>query len=477
MTPLWAALLPHPPNTPPCRTDAAAQATMHGLALWALQFTPRVACVPSDSAFGDALVLELSASQRLFGGRQQLARRLLREAQQLGVHAISWAPTSLAAIALARCQQRHGFGAPLSKILAPLPLAAVDAVARHAELLSQLGCTTLGAVQALPRGGVVRRFDAALLAALDQACGLRPDSYPWIALPTRFDARLELPMRIDQADGLMHGARHLLLQLCGWLAAQRAGIRSCTLRWCHDAMRSKHVGDGGELVLHTATTTRDIQHLSRLLQEHLGHVQLLAPVGELSLHADAPEPLHEASASLLPETSTPSENLEQVLERISARLGAHQVQRPVLRPDHRPEWQVQWQPASQTLPPSPIAPPPLPQPSFLRAEPLQLLQDSHGQPLYQGPLQLLVGPQRIEGGWWHRSPGFLAANDDNASSNDSAPPAAPTAPSASTEPAQTAHTAVRDYWVAHNAYAGLLWVFHTRLSAQGGAWFLHGRFA
>ena len=150
MTPLWAALLPHPPNTSPRRTDARidakatradagagvaaaaviaadtnpAPATMHGLALWALQFTPRVACVPSDSAFGDALVLELSASQRLFGGRQQLARRLLREAQQLEVHAISWAPTSLAAIALARCQQRHGFGAPLAKILAPLPLAA-----------------------------------------------------------------------------------------------------------------------------------------------------------------------------------------------------------------------------------------------------------------------------------------------------------------------------------------------------------------
>ena len=474
MTPLWAALLPHLQNTQTAPPSSRIDANMHGLALWALQFTPRVACVPSPAPFGDALVLELSASQRLFGGRQQLARRLLREARQQGVRAISWAPTSLAAIALARCGLRHGFGAPLAQVLAPLPLAALDATAHHAQLLSQLGCTSLGAVQALPRGGVARRFGAELLATLDQTCGLRPDRYPWIDLPARFDARLELPMRIDQADGLMHGARHLLLQLCGWLAAQRAGIRSCTLRWCHDAMRSKHVGDGGELVLHTATITRDVGHLTRLLQAHLVHVQLLAPVGELSLHADAPEALHEASASLLPDTTAQGESLVQVLERITARLGSHQVQCPQLQADHRPEWQVQWRPACQLGTPSPAQPtvPPLPQPSFLLAEPLQLLQDGNSQPLYQGPLQLLAGPQRIEGGWWHRSPCFVQPGDGKADTKPRTDAPPPTTPAS-----QIAHTAVRDYWVAHSAYAGLLWVFHTRLSAQDSAWFLHGRFA
>ena len=240
---------------------------MQGLALWAQQFTPRLACVPSDTVFGDALVLELSASERLFGGRQPLARRLLRESRELGVQAISWAPTSLAAIALARCGIRHGMGQPLPQVLAPLPLHAIDAVARHAELLSQLGCQSLGAVHALPRGALARRMDTGILKALDQAHGLLPDRYPWISLPARFDARLELPMRIDQADALMHGARHLLLQLCGWLAAQRAGVRSFRLCWCHDAMRSHHVGDGGELTIHTASTTRDLNVLiNRLFQ-------------------------------------------------------------------------------------------------------------------------------------------------------------------------------------------------------------------
>ncbi|TDS84950.1 protein ImuB [Comamonas sp. JUb58] len=462
---------------------------MQGLALWAQQFTPRLACVPSDSVFGDALVLELSASERLFGGRQQLARRLLRESRQLGVQAIGWAPTSLAAIALARCGIRHGMGHPLPQVLAPLPLQAIDAVARHAELLSQLGCQSLGAVHALPRGALARRMDTGILKALDQAHGLLPDRYPWISLPARFDARLELPMRIDQADALMHGARHLLLQLCGWLAAQRAGVRSFRLCWCHDAMRSRHVGDGGELTIHTASTTRDLQHLCRLLQEHLAHVELQAPVGELSLHADAPEALQERSASLLPDKTADDESLEQVLERITARLGADQVQRPLLRPDHRPEWQVQWlpaQPAGKAKAAPPSALPPLPQPSFLLPTPLQLLQDSQSRPLYHGPLQLLLGPQRIEGGWWHRSPGFLPVSDadgdthtdeaainighsDHGDHRESPPKPAPLS--------QTAHTALRDYWVAHSTHAGLLWIFHTRLSAHSSAWFLHGRFA
>ena len=99
----------------------------------------------------------------------------------------------------------------------------------------------------------------------------------------------------------------------------------------------------------------------------------------------------------------------------------------------------------------------------------QLLQDSQSQPLYHGPLQLLLGPQRIEGGWWHRSPGFLPVAKPTANNQPNNPDSAPTA--------QTAHTALRDYWVAHSAHAGLLWIFHTRLSAHSSAWFLHGRFA
>jgi protein ImuB len=54
------------------------------------------------------------------------------------------------------------------------------------------GCRTWGQLRALPRGGVARRFGAALLQA-GQAYGERPEVCPWLALPEVFDMRLELP--------------------------------------------------------------------------------------------------------------------------------------------------------------------------------------------------------------------------------------------------------------------------------------------
>ena len=85
-------------------------------------------------------------------------------------------------------------------------------------------------------------------------------------------------------------------------------------------------------------------------------------------------------------------------------------------------------------------------PSETRRHKVRLLVREH-RPLYQGELQLLLGPQRVEGGWWDR---------DEANGH-------------------TRH-AVRDYWVARSPLAGVLWVFQTRL-ADEPAWYLHGVFA
>ena len=74
------------------------------------------------------------------------------------------------------------------------------------------------------------------------------------------------------------------------------------------------------------------------------------------------------------------------------------------------------------------------------------------RPMYQGVLQLLTGPHRVEGGWWHRVPDAQA--DGGARSLQSQ----------------------RDYWLALSPHAGVLWVFQTRL-ADEAAWYLHGSFA
>ena len=108
-----------------------------------------------------------------------------------------------------------------------------------------------------------------------------------------------------------------------------------------------------------------------------------------------------------------------------------------------------WQACEEPMPRTQPEPPPVPQPTFLLPEPLELAVKAN-RPLYQGPLQLLVGPHRVEGGWWHRSGTGAEAQSLNVA---------------------------RDYWVALSAHAGVLWVFQTRLAGDQGAWFLHGVFA
>lgn len=436
---LWSAIL-----LPPCASDPKSPKppspdALRAVAVWALQFSPRV------TVSEDAVLMEVEASTRLFGGKRALRDRVVAEADELGAVQVAWASTSLAAHALARCGIENGFKRPLPDLLDRLPMACLSAVLPHETTLAQTGCRTLGDVRRLPRGGLSRRFDKQLLLALDQAYGHVPEAHVWEVLPEEFKAKLELSFRVEHAPALLQGARRLLMQMCGWLAARHAGVTAFTLRWWHDAMRSRDAGDGGQIKIGTASPSRDIEHLCRLLAEHLAKVTLLAPVGDLELTADEVQDQAGTTASLLPDAVEDGESIDLVLERIAARLGPQAVRRCVTVADHRIEWMAHWQPAAEPLPRRPKPSTELPQPTWVLPEPIKLAVRNN-RPVYQGELQLLAGPQCIEGGWWDRD-----------------------------EAAGAGRNVVRDYWLAESEHAGLLWIFQARLD-DGLAWYLHGVF-
>ena len=467
----WLALLPSPPSSecPQGRRLAAATPPRgskepwggpalpyEALAWWALQFSPKVARLE------EAVVLEVAASLRLFGGADALHERVLSTAAQAGLslQALAWAPTSLAALALARAAVSDGLSRPITQILDGLPLHCLSAVQAQAAMLARLGCRTLGDVRRLPRAGLSRRFGKAPLLALDQALGLQPEAHAWLQVPAEFEARLELPQRVENAQLLLQFVRHLLLKLCAWLAGLHAGIQTLTLHWEHDAMRARDVGSGGSLTIHTSHCTRDFGHLSRLLGEHLAQLTLAAPAGEIRLQAGEVLALEEFSASLLPAAPDQAhEPLAQLLERLSVRLGPERVRCGHLLEDHRLEAMQQWQAwasggaaatstqggaaATSTLGAS------YPQPTWLLSPP-QRLSMRQDQPLYQhAPLQLLAGPQRIEGGWWQLNAALPHGHAQQQ----------------------------RDYFLALSAGHLVLWVFQQRLSEFEHGWFLHGVFA
>ena len=470
---LWVALIlpPRPPapfedpaTAPPPHPWGICAEAQAGLAVWCLQFTPRVALME------DAVVMEVEASLRLFRGLPALKARLSDEAPDLGAVGIGWAPSATAALVLARCGVLDLGGRLLQAVLDPLPLQTLSAGAEHAEPLSRAGINPLGQLRALPRGGISRRFGAALLTMLDQAYGLRPEAHAWVALPEDFHARVELPSREDHAPALLLGVRPLLMRLCGWLAARHAGATGVTLHWVHDSMRAKDAGEGGCLTVRTAEPIRELEHFCRLMAEHLAKTQLLAPVGELRLEAVGVQALVEDSGSLLPDVVRTGETLYLTLERIAARLGPERVLQPVLANDHRPEWMTRWRTCGDGRTPSrrqghrsrhaAVRAPDVPEPAFLLDPPLRLAVRDH-RPHYQGPLTLLVGPDRVEGGWWDRVP-------------------------ATDQQGQHHRQVTRDYWIAVNENAGVIAVYQQRVTAAKNegddkaaveAWYLHGMYA
>jgi len=464
----WIALLP--PSGPEAHgASTISPSLQRQLGWWALQFTPRVAWLE------DAVVLEVAASERLFGGAQAVRERIQQEARQMALAqgAVDFhsahAPSALGALALARAA-RLGSPGPLPS----LPLPTLRAVAEHANTLAQLGCSTLGDVRALPRGGVSRRFGAALLQALDQAWGEHPEAFEWLTLPPTFDVQLELPARCDATSGLRPAFSHLLRALCAWLDGHQAGAEQLVLRWCHEW---SHQGQARWQCwpVRLASPVCDFTRLDRLVGEHLQRVVLAAPVTDVGLQVQTLVPRATDSDELFPASPATAldnphvakspavqraqrEALLALMERLSVRLGPERVQQARRCADHRLSQSQMWVPALSALQDvshRPVAlaeamPVDIPQPAWVLPEPLPLALDPRGapreQPLYQGPLQLLAGPHRIEAGWWDTRGGAPAES--------------------------------RDHYLASSPRAGLLWVFRTRHAPPdaANAWFLQGFF-
>ena len=403
---------------------------------WALRFTPRVAQVD------EALLLEVSGSERLFGGRNRLLRRIF-EPDRAPVHA-HWAPgaTSLIALALLRIKS-GGLPAPAA-VPDGLPLHTLTAAREHLPTLERTGCRNWGDLRALPRGGMARRFGAPLLDALDAAWGQRPERYPWLILPEVFDLKLELPALATGAPELMWSAQRLLTQLQIWLQARHHGVLALELEWTLDLRRLNGVRlpSHEQLVVRTAQATQDIAHLRRLVGEHLARAKLSAPANHLRLRTLETTPWAGASTSFLPEDNRKGEKLHQLVERLSVRLGEGNVTVPVACEDHRPECKQQWQPARHAVASAAPDAQSL-YPTWLLPQPLRL--DMQGDtPCYGGPLRRLARLYRVEAAWWEES-----------------------------------GPALRDYFIARSPEAGLVWIYQER-PGPGEArarWFLQGLYA
>lgn len=379
-----------------------AAETLPPLAAWACQFTPRVALEP------DALLLEVEGSLRYFGGADALLVALECGLAELGVQAsLATAPTARAALWCAR-----GGGLPFPD----LPVSVMGG--EGAAFFKSIGIATLGQLLALPRDGVALRCGQGLIDELDRALGKLPEPREFFAPPEHFNAKLELPAEVSHAEALLFGARRLLIQLEGLLAARQAGVRAFTLGLVHVD------GSESEVKIQLASTTRDAERFAQLLREKLAVLKLAQPVEAITLSAADFMSLAGRSRALFNDRGAETEDWDRLVERLQARLGRDAVHGISAYPDHRPEyaWRRvdpgEWDPHEFVQPG--------PRPAWLLERPL---------PVDEGRLELVAGPERIACGWW---------DGDEAN---------------------------RDYFVVELG-AALAWAYR-----EEGRWYVHGFFA
>lgn len=423
---LWAAVYRVSP------TDAA---TLHQLGLQALQFSSRV-CLEAP----DALVLEVRASLRLFGGLGPLWQQLRGQFQPAAV--VSMAPTPLAALALARTGQRVALtdARRLVSRLAVLPLASLGWAPASLQRLSATGVTTIGEALRLPRAGFAQRFGRELLGDLDRLLGRCADPRVAFRPEERFAVRFEPSFETTRTDALLRELQPHLLELQRFLLQRQRGITALLLLLEHRRQPSTRV------LLRLAAPEHLAQRLSALLAERLSRVALPGPVRRVALRSG---PLWQAAlgnANLWQpgeQGGGATAQMPGFLHTLRARLGDQAVQGLALRPDHRPERLSQVaEPQLQFAGAADLAAPPWSsdrRPLWLLPAPQPLQQDASGWPVCDGQrLRLLAGPERLETGWWD------------------------------------GQDIRRDYYMAADAAEVRLWVFRERDGQR--RWFLHGPF-
>jgi len=414
------------------------QEAMDGIALALLQYTPEVALAEEAS-----LLLDVTASLRFFGGRPALCRLVRNSVEALGfTPQVGMAPTAQGAWLLARfrtsrsnAQRRTASMDTLARRLDALRCTLLPALRPFQEWLEGIGCITFADLRRLPRAGLQRRCGKEVLEGLDRAYGQAPELFEWVQAPKTFAAQLELPDRIEYAEAVLFAARRLLLQMTGWLVAQQLAVSRFVLLLQHERGRTAIPPTPVEIAL--ADPVWHEEHLTRLLKERLGRIELAAPVIGLRLEAGQVSPMLPPTESLFPDPGSAPADYHRLLELLTARLGDRSVLAPSPRADHRPEVCNAWMPAATVKRPSPL-PFQTERPFWILETPLELMVRDH-RPFYGSPLRLIKGPERIECGWWD---GGLV---------------------------------VRDYFIAQGTTSTCYWVYRERMGEEV-CWYLQGLF-
>lgn len=410
-----------------CRQrDTGQAACLDTLMLWAYSITPTL-----ERWRDDCLQLEIGGCLALFRGLDPLLAQVRNDLARRGVEVVlGVGPSRWSAWLLSHADSATAVAIdqPLIQRIGSLPLTLLDDFPGQVASLERAGIRDFTALLALPRTALARRCGKALLARLDQIGGNAAEARRDFTPPPEFRDALWFGFEIRHAQELHPAIAELLQGFTRFL--RNTQLDTQCIAWCLLGARG---------VSRTLTVRSTEAHANPTTWFELTAIQLerlqLAPDTEgIELRVTALVPATADGDDLFanPHNREPLGNL---VDRLRSRLGRQAITRVAVRDEHVPECRLyhgeqppevgdrdNWGDAQR--------------PFWLLPEPQPIREQ--GKTLHwNGPLEMLAGPERIEDNWW-----------------------------------QTPVS--RDYFLARGPDGQPLWIFQDRRSRR---WFVHGIFA
>ena len=421
------------------------RAALGALAGWCLRYAPVVA---TDGP--DGILVDVEGAAHLLGGEAALLADVTGRLDRAGIAvSAALAGTRGAAWALAR----YAPGAVVetgreAEALAGLPSEAMRLAPETVGALALLGIERIGDLARFPRAQLTLRLGPEIVRALDRALGRAPDPITPLVPPSLAQVRAAFAEPLGHLEALEAAVARLAPALCLVLERRRAGLRQL------DALFRRVDGRPIGVRVGTAAPSRDSVHLARLLAERLGSVDPGFGIDEIVLAATRVERLAESQTvarAVAAGDRSGTAALAPLVDRLAVRLGAERVFRAAPVESRLPERSVRRVPAL-----APAAgsswPAALPRPSRLidPPEPVEataVVPDEPPSFFVWRRVRYVVrgadGPERVRGEWWR---------------------------------ADAEVASLRDYYRVEDREGRRFWLFRDAPMAQGGRWWLHGRF-
>lgn len=427
--------------------DAIADAAMlRRLAVWATRYSPVVAPDPPDG-----LLIDITGTQRLFGGEKPLLARIVRDLYRGGFHAMAASASNIGcAWAVARCGEGPIVIVPRGgerEALAPLPVRGLRIDAATIDALDELELGWIGQLLVLPRRDLAARYGLELIRRIDQALGYVSETIEPMRTQPVPQVEREFDGPVTQIEAIEITVRELLQPLCDLMRSQERGVRRLmlTLHRVDTHPRTQHA------TITLSAPNRDPKHLWSLLAPKVERLHMGFGVECVTLTVTRSAKLPHEQIENWPGAASDAmaaRSLGELIDTLAGRLGEDRLLRAQIIESHLAECACRMvaiasAPAERAGVRSRVTE--ADRPTLLLPRPRLLdVETSYGRPAqvrWRGEtlgVIACVGPERIAEPWWNRD---------------------------------EAQATTRDYFRAQDERGRWLWLYRCHAT---GRWFLHG---